>query len=124
DYEFQNQDAFVLMDVIHYLEAGDQEALLKKCIDHLNPDGTILLRDGVTDIGKQHKRTILSELFSTRIIGFNKKGALPLTFTSFATLKKIVEKSGATIQIHSESRNTSNVLFIIKPAMHGHKAGV
>jgi 1-acyl-sn-glycerol-3-phosphate acyltransferase len=123
-YEFQNQDAFVLMDVIHYLEPESQEALLEKCIHHLNPGGIILLRDGVTDIGKQHKRTLLSEFFSTKILGFNKKGSQPLSFTSFAIIKNIVEKNGASIQIHSESLNTSNVLFIIKPSMHGHAAGV
>ena len=123
-FEFQQQDAFVLMDVIHYLEPADQEILLKKCIEHLNTDGIILLRDGVTDMGTQHKRTLLSELFSTKIIGFNKKGVLPLSFTSYATIKNIVEKNGASIQVHSEYRNTSNVLFIIKPAIHGHTAGV
>lgn len=124
DYEFQNQDAFVLMDVIHYLEPAAQEQLLQKCIDHLNPDGIILLRDGVTDIGKQHKRTLLSELFSTKILGFNKKGNLPLSFSSFATIKNIVEKAGASIEIHSESQRTSNVLFTIKTASHVHTAGI
>ncbi len=124
DYKFQNQDAFVLMDVIHYLEPLAQEQLLQKCLNHLNPDGIILLRDGVTDIGKQHKRTLLSEFFSTKILGFNKKGNLPLSFTSFATIKKIVEKAGASIKIHSESQLTSNVLFIINKSTHEHAARV
>lgn len=124
DYDFQDQDAFVLMDVIHYLEPAAQEQLLQKCIDHLNPDGIILLRDGVTDIGKQHKRTLLSELFSTKILGFNKKGSLPLSFNSYATIKAIVEKAGASIEIHSESHRTSNVLFTIKTTSHAHTAGI
>jgi trans-aconitate methyltransferase len=52
-YKLQNQDAFVILDVLHYLQPADQEQLLQQCISKLNPGGVIIVRDGDADLGVQ-----------------------------------------------------------------------
>jgi 2-polyprenyl-3-methyl-5-hydroxy-6-metoxy-1,4-benzoquinol methylase len=80
EYDFKNQDAIILSDVLHYLTESDQELLLEKCITKLNPSGMIVIRDGVRELESRHRGTRLTELFSTRILGFNKTGKHGLHF--------------------------------------------
>lgn len=113
-YNLQHQDAFVLLDVLHYLPAAAQERLLQQCIHKLNPGGVIIVRDGDADLGKRHEGTKLTELFSTRLLGFNKTGIEPLSFFSSSTLRAIAERNGATVEQIDNTKYTSNVIFIIK----------
>jgi len=113
-YTLSHQDAFVILDVLHYLQPDAQEKLLQQCISKLNPGGVIIVRDGDADLKERHKGTRLTELFSTRLLGFNKTGGQPLSFFSSSTLRAIVERNGATMEQIDNTRFTSNVVFIIK----------
>ncbi len=107
-------DAFVFSDVLHYLPVEDQERLLKRCIENLNPGGIVLIRDADITKTKEHKGTKLTEFFSTRILGFNKTGKnKELYFTSFDQLKHIIENYKMNIEVIQESNRTSNLLIII-----------
>lgn len=112
-YNLPNQDAFVILDVLHYLQPEAQEKLLRQCLQKLNPGGVIVVRDGDADLTERHKGTRLTELFSTRLLGFNKTGN-KLSFFSSSTLRSIVEKSGGTVEQIDNTKFTSNVIFIIK----------
>lgn len=116
-YKLQNQDAFVILDVLHYLQPAEQEKLLQQCISKLNPGGVIIVRDGDADLGKRHKGTKMTELFSTRLLGFNKTGDQPLSFFSSSTIREIVQRNGATIEQIDNTKYTSNVIFIIKHSL-------
>jgi uncharacterized protein len=113
-YEIGNYDAYVMMDMLHYLQADEQEKLVAECMRQLNPGGVIIVRDGDADMEQRHKGTRLSELFSTRIIGFNKTKDKPLSFFSASRLEQIVLKHGGTIRKIDNTRYTSNVIFIIE----------
>lgn len=113
-YTLEHQDAFVILDVLHYLQPEAQEKLLQQCIGKLNPGGVIIVRDGDADLGKRHEGTKMTELFSTRLLGFNKTGNRPLSFFSSSTIRAIVERNGATMEQIDNTRYTSNVIFIIK----------
>ncbi|WP_119078951.1 trifunctional MMPL family transporter/lysophospholipid acyltransferase/class I SAM-dependent methyltransferase [Chitinophaga alhagiae] len=113
-YPLEHQDAFVMLDVLHYLQPDAQEKLLQQCISRLNPGGVIIVRDGDADLAERHKGTRLTELFSTRLLGFNKTGNRPLSFFSATALRNIVERNGAIMERIDNTRYTSNVIFIIK----------
>lgn len=114
-YVLPEQDAFVLLDVLHYLPPAEQEKLIVQCMAKLAPGGIIIVRDGDTDLGKRHGGTKLTELFSTKLLGFNKTKT-ELAFFSSASLQKIVERNGGTMEKIDQTKYTSNVIFIIRQA--------
>lgn len=120
-YKLDNQDAFVILDVLHYLQPEAQEQLLQQCISKLNPGGIIIVRDGDADLGKRHEGTKMTELFSTRLLGFNKTNN-NLSFFSSSTIRGIVQRNGATIEQIDNTKYTSNVIFIIKHSLSEHYA--
>ncbi|MGX5819579.1 1-acyl-sn-glycerol-3-phosphate acyltransferase [Chitinophaga lutea] len=115
--ELEHQDAFVLLDVLHYLQPAQQEQVLQRCIAKLNPGGVIIVRDGDADLAERHRGTRLTELFSTRLLGFNKTAGTPLSFFSSSALRTIVERNGAVMEQIDNTRFTSNVIFIIKHSL-------
>lgn len=106
-------DAIFYNDVLHYLSKEDQQEVLERSVEHLNPGGMIIIRDGVTDIGDKHKVTERSERYSTRIFGFNKVSG-PLSFFSSADIFKFAEAHQLTCEMIEQSSKTSNVLFVLR----------
>lgn len=111
---FNEYDAFILSDVLHYLPADEQEMLLQQCIARLAPDGVIVIRDGDSDMAKRHEGTKFTEFMSTKVIGFNKTKDQPLSFFSAAHVRSLVHKYGAVAEEIDNTRYTSNVIFVIK----------
>ncbi|MGN7822625.1 1-acyl-sn-glycerol-3-phosphate acyltransferase [Chitinophaga sp. 22536] len=111
---FEKYDAFILSDVLHYLQPDEQEQLLQQCIDRLSPDGVIVVRDGDADKAKRHEGTRFTEFLSTRVIGFNKTKNKELSFFSAAHVRSLVGKYGAVAEEIDNTRYTSNVIFVIK----------
>ena len=111
--EIENASAVFLNDVVHYLPEEDHEPLLQKCLDGINNGGVLIVRDGVTDLGDRHKKTELTEKYSTQIIGFNKVSN-GLCFFSKEFIEKFAQKNGCACEVKEQSSKTSNILFIIK----------
>lgn len=114
NHTFEKFDAFVITDVLHYLQAHEQEKVLSACISQLEPGGLIIVRDGDSDLGKRHEGTRLTEFFSTKLLGFNKTKDKPLSFFSSSAIASIVAANGAVMEKIDNTRYTSNVIFIIK----------
>ncbi|MDQ3049394.1 MAG: 1-acyl-sn-glycerol-3-phosphate acyltransferase [Bacteroidota bacterium] len=113
-YDFDFQDAIILNDVLHYLAEGEQEKLLQKCIGRLNPEGMLVIRDGVTELQKRHRGTRLSELFSTRLLGFNKTAKQGLHYISSQLIESVAHQNNLTVTVTDPSRWTSNIIFVLK----------
>ena len=113
-YEIPEKDAYVMLDVLHYLQPDQQADLIRRCMDKLRPGGIIIVRDGDAAMEKKHRGTKLTELFSTRLLGFNKTANHPLSFFSSATLRQTVESHGGTMERIDQTKFTSNVVFIIR----------
>ncbi len=115
-YSFGNKDAILLSDVLHYLPQTSQEELLSRCIEKLNPGGMILVRDADSKEEKRHKRTRLTEVFSTRVVGFNKTtdASKELYFTSLENIRRIIDRQGLKMDVIREAKHTSNFLMIIR----------
>jgi uncharacterized protein len=114
EYPIDGKDAFILSDVLHYMPAESQENLLRKCLEKLNENGTILIRDAHAGMKKRHKGTKVTEFLSTRI-GFNKTSGSSgqLYFTSRELIEKIVKEHGFELNVIDLKKYTSNLLYVI-----------
>jgi uncharacterized protein (DUF2062 family)/SAM-dependent methyltransferase len=61
---FPPADAVLLLDVLHYLPAADQESLLAQAIEALQPGGVLLIRDADAAGGWRFTATRTQERFS------------------------------------------------------------
>lgn len=118
EFPMSQYDAVLICDVLHYLSPADQKALVRKALDHLNPGGKLIIREGNAEIRDRHRGTELSEFFSTRVFGFNKTSANGLFFLSGATIHELAVEKGYTCEEIEASQRTSNTVFVLqKPAV-------
>lgn len=111
EYDYPNADAFVFSDVLHYMSHEKQTTLLDKCLAHLNTNGIIVVRDGDSSKPKRHKLTKLTEVFSTKIVRFNKTQET-LSFTSADLMKSFAEKHDLNMQMFDNDAYTSNTIYM------------
>jgi 2-polyprenyl-3-methyl-5-hydroxy-6-metoxy-1,4-benzoquinol methylase len=109
-----NHDVIIVSDVLHYLEQPQQEDLLNRSVSALNPGGLLIVRDGDLDL-KKHSVTVLSELFSIKLLRFN-KSVNTLNFVSGEKLKQWAKNSNLEIEVIKSQKHTSNVIFAIRKA--------
>jgi hypothetical protein len=98
---------------LHYLPSEKQDLLLHNCIEKLNPNGKIIIRDADRDLEKRHRRTRYTEFFSTRY-GFNKSENYKLYFFSGTKIRQTASKFGFRITETGNSRITSNTMFVLE----------
>ncbi len=113
-FNFEKYDAIIMADMLHYLQPEEQLRVINKCIESLNPGGTIIIRDGDRDKEEQHKKTRLTELFSTRILNFNKTKDTGLSFLSGTMIREVAAKNGMSCTEIADSKLTSNTIFVLK----------
>ncbi len=113
-FTFEQYDAIILADMLHYLQPDKQLQLMEKCIAQLNDGGMLIIRDGDTDTAAKHKRTECTEFFSTRLFKFNKTDAAGLSFLSGKTIRTIAAEKQMECKEISDSKITSNTIFVLK----------
>lgn len=111
--ELPESNAFVISDMLHYLDAEAQEALIRRCAEKLLPGGMILVRDSDSENAKGQKVTALSEVFSTRILAFNRTQG-ELNFISHSRMETIASMVGLKMTVRSNDAVTSNTFYILK----------
>ena len=114
DYNLGKFDAVVLSDVLHYLQPNEQVCLLEKCINGLEIDGVIVIRDGFTELKERHNGTRITEWFSTRIFGFNKTSCNGLSFMSSQLIYDLAQKHNLNLLKIDNSKFTSNLSFVLR----------
>ena len=62
--DYPQADAILLLDVLHYLPAADQEAVLAKAVSVLHPGGVLFLREANAAAGWRFTATRVQERFS------------------------------------------------------------
>lgn len=113
-YPLTASDVFLISDMLHYIPTEQQHQLIRRCLDNLNPNGLLIIRDGDKDLETRHGGTEWTEKFSTQIFGFNKTKQDGLTFLSGTELEAIAKEYNKTIERVDLTQKTSNVIFIIK----------
>lgn len=112
DFISDKRDVFILSDVLHYLPLSLQEIVLERCLKNLLPKGTIIIRDGNSELKKKHLGTRFTEIISTRS-GFNKK-RYPLSYLSVKNITEFAEKHDMTVTTIDRTKLTSNQIFVLK----------
>jgi 1-acyl-sn-glycerol-3-phosphate acyltransferase len=120
EFALETYDGIVLCDVLHYLEPEKQKQLVGRCIRSLLPGGIMLIRDGDTDQPGKHRKTQLTEFFSTKMFQFNKTNGHALSFFSAGTIRQIALEHSMHCDEIELSRYTSNKLFVISHAPRIH----
>lgn len=113
-FEFKKYDAIILADMLHYLQPNEQKNVINKCIENLRPGGVLIIRDGDKDKEALHKKTRLTEFFSTRLLKFNKTKSTGLSFFSANMVKEIASAKKMSFTEMADSKHTSNTIFILK----------
>jgi SAM-dependent methyltransferase len=114
-YSLKECDGIIISDVLHYLLPHESEALLRRCVDALKPNGILIVRDGVAELEKRQKRTAFTELISTQVAKFNKT-TNELHFISQAVIERFAAKHGLELTIQDNAKFTSNLTFILRKA--------
>ncbi len=103
----------LLADVLHYLLPAEQSGLLVRCAAALAPGGVLIVRDGVVELAARQKGTALTELFSTRIFGFNRT-TNPLHFITQRGMEEFARAHDLSLEIVDEAKLTSNLVFVFR----------
>ena len=113
DFEYPNTDVFILSDVLHYMHREKQLALIDRCMEKLNPNGRIIIRDGDTKNVKTHWVTLLTEFISTKLTRFNQMKEAQCFFDS-AFLEEYANSKKFHIKSIRNDNFTSNTIFILE----------
>ncbi|MFO7829575.1 MAG: 1-acyl-sn-glycerol-3-phosphate acyltransferase, partial [Bacteroidales bacterium] len=115
-FEFKPADVFILSDVLHYIPEQKQEKIVEHCINSLNDNGMIIIRDANTKLKERHKGTKWTEIFSTKILGFNKTAdkTKSLYFLSSDDIFKMFKKHQMDVEVIDQSKLTSNIIYVIR----------
>lgn len=110
--EIPHSDAILFNDSLHYVDAATQKEILLRAVASLNRDGMVIVRDG--DLGQidKHKKIKMTELWSTRILKFNKTTA-DLTFVSEEWMRELAAANDLDIKIHRCDKDSSETLYIL-----------
>ena len=110
--ELPEADAFLLLDVLHYMQPEEQRGLIARCAARLKAGGRIIIRDGDAGKAERHKTTAMTEVWSTKIVGFNKTNG-ELHFTSTPELQQTARRLGLEIHAAHTDAHTSNTVYIL-----------
>ena len=119
DFSDRSADAFIISDVLHYLEKSEQEQVLNNLSKNLLPGGMIVIRDGDASMEKRHRGSVLTEVFSTKLLGFNKTRN-ELNFISSDFIRQFAERERLDLEIIDSTNLTSNLIYILRGRKNVH----
>lgn len=111
--ELPESDAFIISDMMHYLSAEKQLELIQRCASKLKSGGLILVRDSDSENAEGQKITALSEVFSTKILRFNRTEG-ELNYISQSRMEGIARKTGLSMKVKANDEITSNTFYILR----------
>jgi len=103
-------DAILLLDVLHYLPAADQESLLAKAAGALRPGGVLLLRDADAGAGWRFTATRVQERLSAMV---RRHWRQRFHYRGAAEWRDLLERSGLIVDVQPMGMGTpyANVLL-------------
>jgi 2-polyprenyl-3-methyl-5-hydroxy-6-metoxy-1,4-benzoquinol methylase len=111
--ELKDFDILFLNDVLHYLTESEQTRLLTAAANRLKVNGSIIIREGISDDMQKHGWTKLTEFFSIHVFKFNQSQNL-LHFPSKSYYSEFALKNNLTVEFTSHSNKTSNTLILFR----------
>jgi uncharacterized protein len=113
-FDYQYADAFIISDVLHYISKEAQADLIGLCINRLNPGGVLIIRDADASLQKRHRGTRISELFSVKLVGFNKSDNKQLHFISSKEMFEMLALYNVDVKIIDQTKLNSNIIYHIQ----------
>jgi SAM-dependent methyltransferase len=113
DFEFPSCSVIVMLDVLHYLGAGDQQRVLEKAARSLEPDGVLLVREADAGAGFPFQVTKWCERIAEAGRGRLRNN---LHFRSSEEWVAALGKLGLGVRLEPMSGGTpfANVLFVAR----------
>lgn len=111
-YSIPETDVVILSDVLHYLTDVQKSDVCRRAIEAIRKEGMLIIRDGMKNEEQRHKKTLLSEWLSTKIIRFNKVTEEGLSFVSEAWVNDFARTHDLRFEKIEDSRLTSNTIFV------------
>ena len=111
--EFPKSDCILFSDSLHYIDSEAQARVLERAIESLNVGGSIIIRDGNTSKTVGHHLITMTELWSTKLLKFNKTTSA-LCFVSEEWMKQFAEAHNLDIEISQVSKYSSETLYVLK----------
>jgi SAM-dependent methyltransferase len=113
DFEFPSCSVIVMLDVLHYLGAGEQQRVLEKAARSLEPDGVLLVREADAGAGFPFLVTKWCERVAEAGRGRLRNS---LHFRSSGEWVAALEKLGLRVEVEPVSGGTpfANVLFVAR----------
>ncbi|MBS1947450.1 MAG: 1-acyl-sn-glycerol-3-phosphate acyltransferase [Bacteroidetes bacterium] len=112
-FRFEKYDGIVMADVLHYLQPAQQKEVIENCIQSLNENGILVIRDGNTEMAERHKKTKKTEFYSTKFFGFNRTTESGLSYLSASFIRNISVEQKTGYREIDPGDKTSNIFFII-----------
>lgn len=113
DLDFGACSAIVMLDVLHYLAAGDQQRVLEKAASSLEPHGVLLVREADAGAGFPFQVTKWCERIAEASRGRLRDS---LHFRSLGEWVAALERIGLDVRVEPVSGGTpfANVLFVAR----------
>ena len=105
-------DVFIFNDSLHYVDEENQRLVLEHCLDCLNPGGMLIVRDGDSAQVEGQKHIDHIEVWSTKILGFNRTSG-SLVFVSGEWMADFAKEHGLDLRVRKCDDNTSEMLYIM-----------
>jgi 1-acyl-sn-glycerol-3-phosphate acyltransferase len=112
--ELPQSDVYVINDVLHYLPEALQQKVMEGCMNGVSENGMIIVRDADSELVERTRMTRLTELFSTKLLGFNKT-AHQLTYTCSTRINEWAAAKGFSVERIDMAKHTSNITYILRP---------
>jgi uncharacterized protein (DUF2062 family) len=110
--ELPTADTILMVDVLHYLPAAEQDALIERAAQSLRPGGRLLIRDANRQPGASSLLTRFAEHVATRLGWHRTRSAL--CFRSAEELLAVLENQGLVCHVQGAAQGTpfDNVLIV------------
>lgn len=110
--DIPNVDVILFNDSLHYVDIESQKQVLVRAFEALNVGGIVIVRDGDSSIKKEHDKIEQTEMWSTRVIKFNKTSE-SLCFVSSDWMQNIAAENGMNIKVRRCDNDSSETLYIL-----------
>lgn len=105
-------DAVLFNDSLHYVKADEQRQILGRAVASLKEGGIIIVRDGDAGQPRRHGKIEKTELWSTKILKFNKTSE-ELTFVTAEWMRNFAQDNQLDIRVHQCDKDSSETLYIL-----------
>ena len=105
-------DVILFNDSLHYIDSEAQRQVLTRAVNALTDRGFIIVRDGNASQGERHNKTKMTEVWSTKIMRFNKTSD-ELHFVDAEWMERFAHDNGLQIEVRQCDEDSSQTIYLL-----------